>query len=497
MNRLLPLTLAAFLPLMPACGTSNKFKEASGSGDAQKSSSISQKELAKPVDDRPAVSQRPLDDQLLNSGGDALALRQLLAAQKVSPLTDDQFRRHSPAKVKLGQLLFFDRILSGNMTTSCSSCHLFNRGSSDNLAMTIDAATRGVVRRLLNPKTTDFIPRNTIAISNLGHKSFVAMFHDSRVAVDGGHRSGFSTPAGDRTPPGLDSVVAAQALFPLLSDKEMLGEAGENELAGLKSSTAIWNGLLRRVMSYREYRELFYDAYPLARSYGIQHLANAIAAFEETVFRSDRSQFDAFLRGNDQAMSPSQLQGAILFYGNNKCSGCHAGALQTSNRHFAIAIPQFGPGKGHGINGLEDFGRGGVTGKPEDMYKFRVPSLRNIVLSAPYGHNGAFTKLGSYIRHYRNPVASMTNWNPAQVIVPTRKYPPNFFAAWLNPEIRANLTRANQIPGIAISDYDLQALKSFMTALTDDRFNNRSVRPIRVPSGRRDYLGLVPNLISR
>lgn len=503
MNRLLQSLVACVV--LSSCGTADQFKGESGSGDVKKSSAaapgkntVAQKDLNTPDENRPAVgrpsvSQRPLDDYPASSVGDALTLRQLLAAQNVGPLTDDQFRKHSPAKVKLGQLLFFDRILSGNKTTSCASCHLFDRGSSDNFAMNIDAATRGMVRRSLNPKSTDFVPRNTTAISNIGHKSFTAMFHDSRVAVDGQHPSGFSTPAGDLTPHGLDSVVAAQALFPLLTDIEMLGEAGENELAGLESPTAIWNGLLRRVMAYPEYRSLFYDAYPLERSYGIQHLANAIAAFEETVFRADHSQFDAFLRGSDRSMSPMQLQGAILFYGKSQCSNCHAGALQASNQHFAIAIPQFGPGKGHGINGLEDFGRGGITGRAEDMYKFRVPSLRNIVLSAPYGHNGAFTQLDTYIRHYRNPVASMTNWNPAQVRLPTAKFPTDFFTAALNPAIRANLAQANQIPGIPIDDQELQALKSFMTALTDDRFNSRSVRPLRVPSGKRDFLGLVPN----
>jgi cytochrome c peroxidase len=474
-----------------ACGNKEETKH-SGSGDAQKNSPV-QSEIESPVQTKPDVKPNPEIPQPLSPQEN---LRSLLAAQNIKPIENADFRQHSEAKVRLGQVLFFDRILSGNRTVSCATCHIANRGSVDHFALPIDPASRGLVRRLNRPSTANFVPRNTIGLSNIGHKSFKAMFHDSRVALDPAAPSGFSTPAGAETPLGLDSVVAAQALFPLLSDVEMLGAPGENDLADLTSPTEIWSGILDRVLSYREYRNLFFQAYPLQdpSAFGIEHLANAIAAFEETAFRSDKSRFDSFLNGNNQSLNPLQLKGATLFYANNRCSGCHSGVLQTNNAHFAIGIPQFGPGKGHGIEGLEDFGRGAVTGKAEDMYKFRVPSLRNVALSAPYGHTGAYTKIESYIKHYRDPVAGLNNWDPTQVQIQPKRFPRDFFEAWQNPVARQNLIKANQIPGIPMTDDEVVALSAFMGALTDDSFDIERLRPTHVPSGKRDFLGFLSEL---
>ena len=475
-----------------ACGNGESTKQ-TGSGDAQKKNSPTQSHVNTPVQTQPEEPQ--IEEEILKISPQE-TLRTLLSTQQIEPMVDSDFRKHSEAKIRLGQMLFFDRILSGNRTTSCATCHIADRGTVDGFALPIDPASRGLVRRLVRPATADFVPRNTIGISNIGHKSFKAMFHDSRVAVDPNSPSGFSTPAGGETPMGLDSVVAAQSLFPLLAENEMLGAPGENDLSSLESSSAIWHRILDRVLSYREYRKLFYQAYPLQDpgSYGIEHLANALAAYEETAFRSDKSRFDSFLKGNDRALSPLQLEGALVFYSNKRCSGCHAGVLQTNHAHFAIGIPQFGPGKGDGINGLEDFGRGRVTGLAADMYKFRVPSLRNVALSAPYGHSGAYTKIESYIKHYRNPAEGLSTWDPSQVQLQSKKFPRDFFEAWRNPQIRQNLVDANQIPGIPLTDAEVKALAAFLTALNDDRFATVSMRPMHVPSGKRDFLGFLSNL---
>jgi len=483
------LFLLLVVTSVSACGSGKQHKH-SGSGDAQKNTPV-QAVTQTPVQTKPIEEQieRPLSPQVI--------LRSLLAEQNIKPIADEEFRNHSEAKVRLGQMLFFDRILSGNKTTSCATCHIANLGTSDGVALHIDPASHGLVRRLNNPVASDFVPRNTIGLSNIGHKSFNAMFHDSRVEVDASAPSGFATPAGNETPTGLDSVVAAQALFPLLAENEMLGAPGENDLSSLPTASAIWSRILERVLSYREYRKLFYLAYPSEdpSSYGIEHLANAIAAFEETAFRADKSRFDSFLKGNDQAMSPIQLEGAILFYDKRRCSGCHSGVLQTNNAHFAIGIPQFGPGKGHGIGGLEDFGRGAITGLAEDMYKFRVPSLRNVALSAPYGHTGAYTEIETYIKHYRDPVAGLKNWDPTQLQLHTNKVPGGLLDAWRNPAILQNLIDANQVVGIAMTDAEVKAISAFMDALNDNRFAyGISQRPAQVPSGRREFLGFLSNL---
>jgi cytochrome c peroxidase len=99
-----------------------------------------------------------------------------------------------------------------------------------------------------------------------------------------------------------------------------------------------------------------------------------------------------------------------LFCGEAGCSRCHSGKFQTDHQFHAIAMPQIRPGKGDGANGsywratghksfLEDFGRGRVTVRPEDNYRFRTPSLRNVFLAGPRGHDGAYGSLEEVVRH--------------------------------------------------------------------------------------------------
>ena len=88
------------------------------------------------------------------------------------------------------------------------------------------------------------------------------------------------------------------------------------------------------------------------------------------------------------------------------------------------AQPQIGPGKGHNSEGYddgrEDFGREAVTGNVNDRFRFRTPTLRNVALTAPYGHAGAFDTLEAMVRHHQSPVDSLFNCNISQVRMPSR-----------------------------------------------------------------------------
>ena len=144
------------------------------------------------------------------------------------------------------------------------------------------------------------------------------------------------------------------------------------------------------------------------------------------------------LRGDPGAMSPDARRGMALFYGRANCSSCHEGPFQTDHRYHAIAMPQIGPGKADGrdpsywnetgINAvLEDFGRGRVTVRPADNYKFRTPSLRNVATTGPWSHAGAYDSLEAVVRHHLDPVAPLHAyeldeagnrlWSPADGIV--------------------------------------------------------------------------------
>ena len=86
-----------------------------------------------------------------------------------------------------------------------------------------------------------------------------------------------------------------------------------------------------------------------------------------------------------------------LFYGKADCASCHSGAFQTDHDFHAIAMPQLGPGKGDGFRGREDFGRERVTGDPTDRFRFRTPTLRNVALTGPWGHTGAYATLEAVV----------------------------------------------------------------------------------------------------
>ena len=169
---------------------------------------------------------------------------------------------------------------------------------------------------------------------------------------------------------------------------------------------------------------LFQAAYPgvvlQASDITYVHAANAIAAFEAKAWRATDSPFDRYLNGESGALSPRAVRGAQLFYGRAGCSGCHSGTFQTDHQFHAAAMPQIGPGKGDGTLGYEDFGRERVTGDPSDRYRFRVPSLRNITLTAPYGHAGSYDTLEAMIAHHLDAVTSLENYDYGQARLPSR-----------------------------------------------------------------------------
>ena len=81
---------------------------------------------------------------------------------------------------------------------------------------------------------------------------------------------------------------------------------------------------------------------------------------------------------------------------------------------------QIGPGKGDGYDGHEDYGLNRVTQSRYDRYKFRTPSLRNVALTAPYGHTGAYSTLRAVVEHHINPANALFNYDQSQVRLPSR-----------------------------------------------------------------------------
>lgn len=424
----------------------------------------------------------------------------------LKPASDSEFRdgrSADPASVALGKMLFFDKILSGNLNISCATCHHPFAGTGDGLSLPVGEGALGFgVTRDTGHGTgaiRERVPRNAPAIFNLGAREFTRMFHDGRVEEDPSQMSGFRSPAGDQLPEGLENVLAVQAMFPVTSGTEMAGQAGENDQADaaaanlLAGPEGVWELIAAKLRAIPGYTQPFMDAFPgeIVGSGDITfvHAANAIAAFEASAWRFDDSPFDRYLRGDHRALSPEARAGMKLFYGKAGCSECHAGTFQTDHGFHAIAMPQIGPGKGHDqpgwSDGLDDLGRGAVTGITADDFRFRTPSLRNVALTAPYGHAGAYGTLEAVVRHHLDPVAALLSYETGQAVMPRREDLDALdFRVMEDPLRVSGIASANELAPSILTDKDVRELTAFLHALTDPAaLDLRTDVPESVPSG--------------
>ena len=418
------------------------------------------------------------------------------------PVTDDDFYydgNPAPELVELGRNLFFDKILSGNLNISCSTCHHVLADTGDWLPLPVGEGGSGLGVARDTGSGDDAIhervPRNAQPIFNLGRKTFNFSFHDGRVEICPSEPSGFCSPAGDDLPQGLDNILAAQAMFPVTSPAEMAGQEGENDQADAAAANnlpLVWEIIEQKLRDEDDYLPLFQAAFGddfTADEITYVHAANAIAAFETVNWRFDNSPFDRYLRGDKAAMSPSAKRGMRIFYGKGGCSGCHAGKFQTDQGFHAIAMPQIGPGKGDNQpgydDGHDDFGRERVTGIIADRFKFRTPTLRNVALTFPYGHAGAYSTLEAVVRHHLDPVESLENFDQDQVVLPSR---PDLDAqdfVVMNESARvAAIAAANELAPVRLKETQIADLIEFLHALTDPAaIDLRKDIPVSVPSG--------------
>ncbi len=401
------------------------------------------------------------------------------------------------AKVELGGQLFFDKILSGNRNISCATCHHALTDTGDGLSLPVGEGGKGLGATRDTGTDADAIhervPRNAPPVFNLGASEFTRLFHDGRLEPDPRQPTGFKSPAGLLLPEGLDSVLAVQAMFPVTSATEMAGQLGENPVANAALAgdlVSVWAQLAQRLQNipgYAQQFEVVFDDVSEPGDITFVHVANAIAAFEAASWRADNSPFDRFLRGERGAMSRAAKRGMRVFYGKNKgnCASCHSGTFQTNHGFAAIGMPQIGPGKGDGPSGREDFGRARETGDMADLFRFRVPTLRNVALTAPYGHAGAYNSLEAVVRHHLDPVNSLWSYDPSQAVMPSR---PDLdaldFDVMSNPSLVQAIADANELSPVNLSEREFNDLIEFLHALTDPAsIDLRGDVPTSLPSG--------------
>lgn len=388
-------------------------------------------------------------------------------------------------RVLLGQLLFYDPILSGNRNISCATCHHPKFGTSDGVSLSIGEGGIGLgPERIRDPKNPpeQRIPRNASALWNLGATEFVTFFHDGRLEADPDQPNGIRTPLGSEMSDGFQSALAAQAMFPVLSADEMAGHYTENDISRavrqgfLTGDGGAWQLIAKRVADIPEYAAKFSAVAP-DKPITFAQIANVIADFISFEWRADNSPFDKAMRGEAQLKTPAK-HGQDLFYGKAKCASCHSGWFQTDHKFHSIALPQIGPGKSARFeNHRRDDGRLRVTGNAQDAYKFRTPSLRNVTLTAPYGHNGAFADLEDMVRHHLDPEQSLRAYSIDQAVL----------ADWPNkqdiadPADTENIAAANQLSPMNLTDEEIDNIIEFLGALEDN--TTRLGVPTAVPSG--------------
>lgn len=297
--------------------------------------------------------------------------------------------------VELGRRLFYEVRLSGDNTISCASCHAPQNAFSDS-------------RQFSKGITGQDGTRNSMALINLGWQQF--FFWDGRA-----------------------KTLEDQILEPVPNPIEMHLQ---------------WKDAVTRIKDDPTYQQSFLKAFG-AKEIDSTQVAKAIAQFLRTMI-SGSSKFDVMYKYENnipfgpgdqaiyQTVTPEEWAGYDLFKSLNgaDCFHCHNGPL--------MQVQKFSN------NGLDavftDLGRGGITGNPADMGKFKVPTLRNIAFSAPYMHDGRFATLDDVIEHYSSGIQQSTTIDP--------------------------LIEFAFQGGVQLDDFERDILKQFLMTMTDYEFIN-------------------------
>jgi cytochrome c peroxidase len=265
--------------------------------------------------------------------------------------------------IKLGRLLFYDNILSGDFSMSCASCHEIEKAFTDGLPTAVGIA--GIASR-----------RNSMSLINVGYN-----WKPSR-------QNNFNWD-------GHFATLEAQVLAPVEHPLEL---------------NISWDTVVARLQAHPHYPRLFRKAFGIDYINQIdkQLAAKALAQFLRTL-NSAGAQYDASQWQAFQYLSDAEERGLHLFMGDSggggsivkdaECGHCH-----NATRNFAIfARNDFsnnGLDSANTFSDFPDYGLGAITGRAQDNGKFREVSLRNIGLTAPYMHDGRFSTLEQVLDHY-------------------------------------------------------------------------------------------------
>jgi cytochrome c peroxidase len=257
-------------------------------------------------------------------------------------------------RIALGKVLFSDPILSGTGTRSCQSCHQPEKAFTD-----------GLVKNTILGSKNKLVRRNTPTLLNAAMQG--AQFDDLRALS-----------------------LEDQALAVVQNKDEMHGSMKV-------SAQKLWQN--------KSYRELFTEAFPLKSRKGIDTLEvmNAIGAYVRSLVALN-SRFDEYMRGNKAAMNAQETHGFNLFMGKAKCGTCHYMPLFNGSfppRYVLIESEVIGVPQTIAETAIDtDMGRYNVLKTPAFKHAFKISTVRNAALTAPYMHNGVFATLDQVMDFY-------------------------------------------------------------------------------------------------
>ncbi len=329
------------------------------------------------------------------------------------PPLEPASNRLNAAKAELGRRLFYDVRLSADQTKSCASCHRQQLAFTDGLPL-----SPGVTGQLT--------PRNSMSLANVAYVPVLT----------------WANP--------LLHTLEQQALVPLLGQEPV-----ELGMANLDAE------LIARLKAEPIYRELFPKAFPEKQGeIGLATVVRALSAFQRTII-SANSPYDQYrYEGKIDAMPDAAIRGEALFFSEKfECHHCHNNINMSDNilharaPHPEIAFNNTGlyniDGKGAyppGNTGIAE-----LTGRAEDMGRFKAPSLRNVAVTAPYMHDGSIATLDAVLDHYAAGGRTIKDGPHAGVG-------------------RDNPLKSSFVPGFEMTPDERADLIAFLKSLTDETF---------------------------
>ncbi|KZN38461.1 hypothetical protein N480_12475 [Pseudoalteromonas luteoviolacea S2607] len=391
---------------------------------------LSSAALAKPEQRKDRTNKRhekqPIGVSLPTFSEEDLTLQQIISnLNLVETIPDVSSLPHISEPIpQLGMKLFFTKSLGGEKTVACASCHHPRLGGADGLSLPIgtNALEPDVVGPLRVVNGEINIPRNSPTIFNSGLAES-SLFWDGRVekvtSTDnlGNEITFISTPDSGFGQPDNNAssdLVSTLSRFPVTSVEEMRGAAFPNA----QNNESVREHIAARLGNYgsgtndlekntwlQEFRKAFNSQQGAESLITFDSIAMALGQYQSSV-KLVNTPWHKYLKGELRALSDKQKRGASLFFtqiseGGAGCVNCHGGTRFSNDRFFNLAFPQFGIGLD---DQNTDVGRFAIDAQQQHMFGFRVPSLLNIELTAPYGHSGAYESLEEVVAHYVNPV---------------------------------------------------------------------------------------------